>query len=278
MKIIGAYVLLSGGIDSTSVLAMAVRDYGAENVFAILFDYGQRHQKENTIACHIAEHLNVLPILLDIKSIMARGGLTNPDLEIPQKTYAELPEGVSPTYVPNRNAIMLSIAAGLASTHTFGSDTTDGPEGVLLMYGAHKEDAENDAYPDCSERFVTTLREALLIATYGRVHMKAPFVRSTKAQVIRSGLNANAPLHLTWSCYEGGELHCGKCPTCLARKQAFIDAQHTDPTHYEGEEAPDLNEQGHVVVEEVAPQDQDVGTEDNGNENATKTIGSMEAK
>lgn len=217
-----AYVLLSGGIDSSACLAIANAEHDGM-VCAVTISYGQRHKNEVKHACQIVRHYELALIHKDLTDIIGTGGLTDPDLVIPHKSYADLPEGVSPTYVPFRNGLFLSLIASIASAD---------PEAVEIYYGAHAEDAERDAYPDCSVKFIKVMKRAIDIGTYGKIVLKVPFAYCSKAEVIRRGENLEVPWHLTWSCYEGGELHCGSCPTCLARREAFLIAGVEDPTAY----------------------------------------------
>ncbi len=217
-----AYVLLSGGIDSSACLAVANERHDGM-VCAVSITYGQRHKNEIEHACEVVRHFQLAFIHKDLTGLIGTGGLTDESLVIPHKSYAELPEGVSPTYVPFRNGLFLSLIASIASAD---------PEAVAIYYGAHAEDAERDAYPDCSVKFIKAMARAIDIGTYGRIKLLVPFARSTKAQVIRVGETLEVPWALTWSCYEGGEYHCGSCPTCLARREAFLIAGVEDPTEY----------------------------------------------
>ena len=216
-----AYVLLSGGIDSSACLAEAIRECGSAT--ALIVDYGQRHAKETEHALAIAQHLNAPVRLISAQGVIGIGGLTDEHLEMPNASYADLPEGVSPTYVPFRNGLFLSIAASIASAD---------PEALAVYYGAHAEDAENDAYPDCSVQFIEAMRVAIEIGTYGQITLIAPWKEMTKTEVVTVGTAARIPWELTWSCYEGNEIHCGTCPTCRARREAFELAEVEDPTIY----------------------------------------------
>ncbi len=219
-----AYVLLSGVIDSSTCLAEACRLYGHEHVTALSIRYGQTHQEtELDAARKIINNFGCLWLVKNITNIIGVGGLTDPNLEIPQVSYEELPEGISPTYVPFRNGLMLSILASIAMGDK---------EAQALYYGAHVEDAERDAYPDCSVPFIHAMQTAINIGTYGQVVLYAPLMFLTKAQVISKGEELQVPWELTWSCYKGGDIHCGTCPTCIARRQAFIGANIKDNTEY----------------------------------------------
>ena len=223
-----AAVLHSGGVDSTTALAGAIKNHGAENVLAIGVDYGQRHKAaELEAARKITESLEVEQKVLDLSGMVGIGGLTDKTLVIPEKSYEELGEGVSPTYVPFRNGLLIAAAASIAD----GMAGADGH--YAIVYGAHAEDAAGSAYPDCSDRFVRHMHDAVAIASYGRGRVHAPYLHALKSDIIKTGMRLKVPYELTWSCYEGREKHCGVCPTCRARKQAFADAGVTDPTDYE---------------------------------------------
>lgn len=218
-----AYVLLSGGIDSTTCLAYATHTF--ERVVALTVDYKQRHQREMQSAQEIVKYFRDQGHDIEQKMLqmpLGVGGLTNPDQVIPQIGYDEI-HGVSPSYVPFRNGSLLSLAASQAQAD---------PQGVAVMYGAHAEDAANWAYPDCTPEFIGAMSAAIYIGTYHRVRLYTPLMWMAKSDVVVMGYKYQAPLHLTWSCYEGGEKHCGVCPTCRARKQAFNQAGHLDLTEY----------------------------------------------
>ncbi len=217
-----AYVLLSGGIDSTTCLANACQVF-KDSVKALIMSYGQRHLKETAHAISICSHYGIKHQIVDAKGVIGVGGLTDDTLEMPNASYADLPKGVSPTYVPFRNGLFLSIAASIASAD---------PEAVVVYYGAHAEDAENDAYPDCSIPFIRAIGRAIDIGTYGKLKLYAPLMIMTKAQIIVMGEYLKVPWRLTWSCYEGGLKHCGTCPTCRSRRDGFILAEVDDPTEY----------------------------------------------
>ena len=215
-------VLHSGGIDSTTCLYMAVKAYGRENVCALSMHYGQRHEKELTHAETIAENLGVEHHIVKLAAELPMSMITNPDAKIPSVSYEELGEGVSPTYVPFRNGNLLSHVAAIAQS-----------QGVSAIYfGAHAEDAHNWAYPDCTPEFIGAMANAIYIGTYRQVRLITPLEWLTKSEVIRVGNALNIPWSLTWSCYKGEELHCGVCPTCRARQDAFAAASTLDPTHY----------------------------------------------
>lgn len=213
-----ALVLSSGGVDSTTCLAMAVEEYGAENVVALSIYYGQKHDKELRASERVAEYYGVEHLYLDLASIFDYSDcslLQGSDQEIPQEAYAEQLKktGGKPvsTYVPFRNGLFLSAAASIAL-----SKDCD-----ILYYGAHSDDAAGNAYPDCSDAFQKAMGEAIFLGSGNQLRLIAPLVNWTKAEVVREGLRLGVPYELTWSCYEGGEKPCGKCGTCIDRAQAF---------------------------------------------------------
>jgi 7-cyano-7-deazaguanine synthase len=219
-----AYVLLSGGMDSTTCLAQACKTFGETNVTAISIQYGQRHSDaELSAAQSIVSHFHVKWVIKNLANIIGIGGLTDNELVVPHMSYEELGEGISPTYVPFRNGLMLATLASSAMADS---------EAEAIYYGAHAEDAANDAYPDCSIPFIQSMADAIRIGTYGQIELRAPLGSMSKAEVVQFGETLNVPWYLTWSCYEGGDLHCGKCPTCISRMDAFAIAGLLDPTEY----------------------------------------------
>lgn len=221
-----ALVLCSGGVDSTTLLAMAVERFGAKNVFALSISYGQRHEKEMESAKAVARYYGVKQRFLDLAHIFAESNcslLVHSTQNIPEESYAEQlseTEGhpVS-TYVPFRNGLFLSSAASMALS--FGCS--------VLFYGAHHDDWVGNAYPDCSKEFVDAMNCAIVEGTGGELCMEAPFVMWSKADIVKKGLELNVPYELTWSCYEGGEVPCGVCGTCIDRIRAFEQNGVTDP-------------------------------------------------
>ncbi len=213
-----ALVLFSGGVDSSTCLAMAVDRYGRGNVTALSVSYGQKHIKELEAADKIAEYYGTEHMYLDLGKIFEHSGsslLKHSKQEIPKESYEEQlkkTEGAPvSTYVPFRNGLFLSSAAGIA--------LSKGCE--VIYYGAHSDDAAGNAYPDCSEEFNSAMGRAIYIGSGNRLKIEAPFVRLTKAEVVAIGVKLKVPYELTWSCYEGGEKPCGSCATCLDRKAAF---------------------------------------------------------
>lgn len=221
-----AFVLLSGGIDSTTCLGLAVRDFGRENVHTYSVDYGQRHLKEIDAAEKIAKYISVSHEVLKLGP-QPQSNLTNPNAEIPKVSYAELPSGISPSYHYFRNAQLLS----LATAYAVASLAKEGELGTLYC-GIHAEDAQNWAYADCTPEFAGAMANAIFIGTYQKIRLKAPLLEMFKNEIVQLGTRLGVPYHLSWSCYSGGDLHCGVCPTCRARKAGFKKAGVKDPTIY----------------------------------------------
>lgn len=220
-----AVVLLSGGLDSTTLLGQ-IYDTTSDWVRAISFRYGQRHEKEIESAEAVCKHYD---IPLDVVTVAIPRGTSvlTTDAEMPQMSYAELQEaeGPSPTYVPYRNGTFLSLAAAFALD--VGAD--------MLYTAVHADDGRNWAYPDCTPEFIGAMQNAIYVGTYFKVRMQAPFVYKTKAEIVSLGWSLRVPFDLTWSCYEGRQYHCGKCPTCVSRIEAFNQAVILDPVVYEKE-------------------------------------------
>ena len=211
-------VLFSGGLDST-VLLWSLRP----NVKALLFDYGQRHRKELFQAAAICEQYQIefeVAQLHEIQNLLKGSSQTDPTIPVPEGHYTE--ESMKATIVPNRNMIMISIAVGWAVST--GS--------TKVLWAAHAGD--HAIYPDCRPEFLDAM--ALAIKTgnaWSPVKLEAPFIHKTKAEIVKLGAELHAPLDQTWSCYKGGILHCGRCGTCVERREAFQLVGVVDPTEYE---------------------------------------------
>lgn len=224
MKVV---VLLSGGVDSSTCLAMAVSQHGANNVHALNITYGQKHDKEIQCAQKIAEYYGVSYQLLDLSSIFAASNcslLKHSTEEIVHKSYAEQlktigGEGTVSTYVPFRNGLMLSATASVAQS--LGA--------TEIWYGAHMDDAAGRAYPDCTAEFVESMGKAIYEGTGKELKLVAPFINSNKAGIVKTGLELKVPYELTWSCYEGQDKPCMTCGTCIDRHNAFAANNAIDP-------------------------------------------------
>lgn len=221
------YTLLSGGIDSSTSLFLAIRDFGKENAKAYSVDYGQLHYREMEYAAKICKYVGIPHHILTL-SPQPASPLTDKEqnLNIPNKTYAELGEGVSPSYHHYRNGQLLSLVAAFAS-----SDLDPDEKGIIYA-GQHAEDAANWAYADCTFEFLGSQANAIYVGTYSRVRLYVPLVWLKKVDVVSLGEKLRVPWELTYSCYKGEELHCAVCPTCRARRSAFEAAGIEDPTEY----------------------------------------------
>ena len=212
-------VLCSGGMDSVTALHWARREH--DLAAAVSFDYGARHnRREIPFAAEHAAKLGVrhevirLPFMgsLFSSALLAGGGA------IPDGHYEE--EKMRRTVVPFRNAILLSISAGFAES--VGAEA--------LVIAAHGGD--HAVYPDCREEFLESFDRAMRLGTYAGIKLLRPFVAMDKAGIAAAGARLGVDYARTWSCYKGGELHCGRCGTCVERREAFIKAGLPDPTVY----------------------------------------------
>ncbi|MEU2232596.1 7-cyano-7-deazaguanine synthase QueC [Streptomyces vietnamensis] len=218
-----AVLIFSGGLDS-AVTAYKLIDAGV-TVSLLSFNYRQRHVKELAHAANLADQLGVSHDIVDLTSlnrILGGSALIDPAIEVPRGHYRA--ETMRSTVVPNRNAIMLEIAAGAAVAA--GADA--------VAFGAHSGD--HAIYPDCRPEFFTLIEASMKAGNEGHIvadfQLVAPFLQLTKADIVREGARLGVPFELTWSCYEGGEVHCGACGTCVERREAFDEAGVTDPTVY----------------------------------------------
>lgn len=221
-----ALVLFSGGVDSTTCLGMAVEKYGKEQVIALSVYYGQKHRKEIEVAERIAAYYQIEHLQLDLERIFRYSNcalLSHSDQNIPEGDYASQIAGAEgkpvSTYVPFRNGLFLASAASIGLSKGCG----------VIYYGAHRDDAAGAAYPDCSEAFYQAMNQAVLEGSGGQIQLEAPFVKWTKAEVVRKGLEISVPFEMTWSCYLGGEKPCGVCGTCRDRAAAFAENGVLDP-------------------------------------------------
>ncbi|MBT9132074.1 MAG: 7-cyano-7-deazaguanine synthase [Firmicutes bacterium] len=213
-----ALVLSSGGIDSTTCIAVAVVEYGIEHVSTVSIFYGQKHFKELDCATKISKYYGLDHYEQDLSQSLKYSNcplLKQSTEEILRGSYADqLAEGGIKTYVPFRNGLMLSSATTLAMSIYPGDD-------VSVYYGAHADDTVGKNYADCTKEFVLSMGRAIFEGTYGKVQLKAPLIDLTKAQVVELGLRLSTPYMMTWSCYEGREKPCMVCGTCISRTAAF---------------------------------------------------------
>lgn len=222
-----AVQLLSGGMDSTT-LAYFLKHEGFDELIFVAFDYGQRHKRETIAAQVVAQLLEGQFILLDLPQVgglLSGSALTDQTIGVPHGHYAE--ESMRQTVVSGRNAMMLSIAWALATSM----------KADVVAFGAHAGD--HFIYPDCRPEFVDAIAIALRLGTRGHakpdMQLYAPFLNYTKGDIVRTGLKLGVPFEVTWTCYEGGQMHCGKCGACNERREAFAQAGATDPVRYASE-------------------------------------------
>lgn len=216
MKVV---VLCSGGMDSVVALHWARAEHDV--VAALSFDYGAKHNRRELPFA--AEHAAALGVRHEVAALGFMNRLFASDLlssggEIPEGHYAA--ENMKQTVVPFRNAIMVSIACGFAESA--------GAEGVVIA--AHGGD--HTIYPDCREEFMQAMGRAMRLGTYAQVKLLRPFIAMNKGGIAALGARLGVDFARTWSCYKGGATHCGKCGTCVERREAFATAWLADPTVY----------------------------------------------
>lgn len=211
-------IIVSGGLDSITLLY----DKAETIALAVSFDYGQNHgAKELPFAVHHCRKLGIPHITIPL-SFMHRyfkSSLLDGAEAIPEGHYAE--ENMKSTVVPFRNGIMLAIATGIAESH-----------GLKRVYIAN-HGGDHTIYPDCRPDFIQAMDGAATAGTFVNVRIEAPYTNITKADIVRRGTALGVDYSKTWSCYKGSDVHCGKCGTCVERKEAFLEAGVKDPTEYE---------------------------------------------
>ena len=209
----------SGGMDSTVLLHHMIA--AGNSVRALSVDYGQRHGRELQSAAQICAALGVEHRIADLRTlggIIGGSSLTSADVPVPDGHYAE--ETMKATVVPNRNMILLAVAAGWAMS----------VKADAVAFAAHSGD--HAIYPDCRPEFADAVGHAIKLADWHSVDLIRPFIQLTKADIVRRGTELKVPFAQTWSCYKGGEHHCGCCGTCIERREAFYLAGVSDPTSY----------------------------------------------
>lgn len=214
-------VICSGGMDSVTLAHKVAKEH--DLIGLIAFNYGQRHQKEIGFAQKCAENLKVPFESIDISNIgrLLTGSALTDDVDVPEGHYAE--DTMKLTVVPNRNAIMLTIAYGVAAAK--GADAV-----ATAIHGG-----DHFIYPDCRPDFAKSFETMQNQALEGvaKINLYTPFIHKTKADIAAEGAKLGVSFENTWSCYKGGEIHCGRCGTCVERREAFHLANVTDPTEYE---------------------------------------------
>jgi 7-cyano-7-deazaguanine synthase len=226
MNISKAIAIVSGGLDSVT-LAYLLRAEGHE-LHLLSFDYGQRHKKELAFAEKCAQKLEAAFDIIDVSSMtrFLKGSALTDTIPVPEGHYAA--QNMALTVVPNRNAIMLSIAYAVAVTE----------RATLVAAGVHAGD--HFIYPDCRPDFIAAFDAMQRLAVEGfgepNLRLEAPFMHLGKHQIVTLGTALGVSYADTWSCYKGDARHCGRCGTCVERKHAFRDAHVGDPTEYEDSE------------------------------------------
>jgi 7-cyano-7-deazaguanine synthase len=212
-------VIYSGGMDSFTLLHQVINE--GKRVYALSFNYGQKHSKELHYAQKVSDELGIPHKIVDITAInqLLLGSSLTDDIEIPEGHYEE--ESMKSTVVPNRNMIMLSLAVGYAVS--IGA--------TAVYFGAHGGD--HAIYPDCRPEFVEKMDAVSKIANYEPVEILAPFLNSDKIDILKAGLALGLDYGKSWTCYNGRERACGKCGSCRERLEAFEKNGQKDPLRYE---------------------------------------------
>ena len=220
----------SGGLDSATMLADSVERYGADRILALSFCYGQRHKKELNYASNLCAEYGIDWKEIDITSInqLLPGSALTDDVDVPEGHYAE--DTMKSTVVPNRNAIMANIAIG--AVVAYGA--------VVLRLGVHAGD--HPVYPDCRPEFIAQLESLAKVANEGFIkntfYIDCPWLYVEKSDIAARAVDLGLEFDMTWSCYKGGEHHCGRCSTCVERLDAIDLAGYTsiDTTRYEDDQ------------------------------------------
>jgi 7-cyano-7-deazaguanine synthase len=220
-------VLASGGMDSAAMLWRAAKHDFPGRVLAVSFNYGQRHgEQELAASARLCELIHVPRFLIDLTSLGAilsefsGSALVDPTVDVPEGHYAH--ESMKATVVPNRNMVMLAIATSIAVSAGYNR----------VGYAAHAGD--HAIYPDCRPPFMGALDSAIRFGNYGEIHLWTPYMNRDKSEIVADGQHFGVPWPVTYSCYNGRETHCGRCGTCVERKEAFELAGVKDQTIYEG--------------------------------------------
>jgi len=223
-------VVLSGGLDSTVCMALARQESG-QPPLALTFDYGQRHRTELDRSAGVAGHYRSEHLVVHLDTTAWGGSaLTDPSIDVPAATPGPADgadgsndgQAIPVTYVPARNSIFLAVALGVAEARNL--------DAVWIGVNA----IDYSGYPDCRPEFIKAFRG---VAATGQkrgvegnpIAIRTPLIESTKAEIVRMGLDLDAPLSLTWSCYQGGDIPCGACDACVLRAAGFAAAGADDP-------------------------------------------------
>jgi 7-cyano-7-deazaguanine synthase len=239
MKRLGL-VLLSGGLDSTTVAVLAQRE-GYE-LSAVTVHYGQTHSREVDAARQVADALRIKHRVVDVaffRDLAWYSALTHPErFTLPaDRTLDAMGKDIPITYVPLRNTLFTTLGAAFLESEALwaieGEGTSPSALDVALFIAANALDYSG--YPDCRPEFYQALGETLRLGSklgtqYGvSFRIQTPLIDKTKAEIVRLAVELRAPLHLTWSCYEGGQVPCGRCDSCLLRAKGFDEAGLSDP-------------------------------------------------
>ena len=212
-------LIYSGGMDSTVLLHHLLA--AGQTVAALSVNYGQRHRREIDCAVEMCRQLGVEQRTADLRGLaplLTGSSLTDSSVAVPHGHYEE--DSMKATVVPNRNMLLLATAAAWAISR----------KAETVAYAAHSGD--HAIYPDCREAFADAMDTAIRLADWHPVRLQRPFVGLSKAEIVRRGTELGVPFAQTWSCYEGGDWHCGRCGTCIERREAFYLAGIEDPTTY----------------------------------------------
>jgi 7-cyano-7-deazaguanine synthase len=212
-------VIYSGGMDSFTVLNKAIQE--GYDVYAVSFNYGQRHSKELEFASRVCQKHNIEHKVVDISTVnqLLSGSSLTDNIDVPEGHYEE--SSMKSTVVPNRNMMMLSMAVAYAVSI----------EAEAVYFGAHSGD--HAIYPDCRTEFVEAMNAVCKIANYQAVEVRAPYLASSKIDILTDGLKLGLNYADTWTCYNGREKACGRCGACQERLEAFAENGVQDPLEYE---------------------------------------------
>lgn len=213
----GCLVLASGGLDSTVALYLACREYGRTNTLALNMWYGSKHNaREREAFRRTTSYLGCRSREINLNDILAgQDALTGIHVPIPEGHYTD--DSMKSTVVPNRNMVLLSIAAVVAIRNDI--DT--------IWYGAHAGD--HAIYPDCRKEFITAMGVVMGLCHYHPIKLEAPFASFTKGDIVATGRELGVDWENTWTCYKGGGSPCGKCGSCVERREAFDQNKMEDP-------------------------------------------------
>ncbi len=233
-------ILLSGGLDSTTLVCVAQRD--CDELAALSLDYGQRHRRELDAAALVAAHLSLDHQVADVRfygTLASHSALTDADtFDLPEnRDAAEMSGDIPITYVPLRNTFFLTLAAAQLESIVLRRIENDGvpPEDITPVLYIAANALDYSGYPDCRPDFyaaaVETLRLGSKIGTHYDlpIQIETPLIDKTKADIVRLAADIDAPLHLTWSCYNAGPRPCGTCDSCQLRQKGFAEAGVDDP-------------------------------------------------